>query len=470
MTVEKTKIDSIVALCKRRGIIFSGSGIYGGLANSYDYGPLGVELLNNIKEVFWKHFVHDREDIVGIDSAILMNSKIWEASGHVEGFNDPLMDCKRCKARVRADKLIEECGEKRPRCWAGEKTPLEALYEFVISEKLCCPHCDKSDWSEPKQFNLMFKTVQGVTRESGMELYLRPETAQGIFVNFKNVVRSHRMKLPFGIAQIGKAFRNEITPRNFIFRTREFEQMEIEFFFDPRKDDWKRLMEKWKTSVLQFLTGPLAISESNLRLRDHDPGELSHYSQGTTDVEFRFPFGWAELCAAGAYRGDYDLRQHQDCSGESLEYFDQDTGDKILPHVIEPSIGVGRIALAVLLDAYQEEKVPGEETRTLMRFSPLIAPVKIAVLPLMKKDGLPEKAREIMATLSGIGNIDYDHSGLIGKRYRRQDEIGTPVCVTIDYETLKTDTVTVRDRDTMKQKRVKISCLTHFLVNNYFTS
>ncbi len=469
MSNDTLSMEELVALSKNRGFIFPGSEIYGGLANAWDYGPLGTELMNNIKKAFWEFFVYGREDIVGLDSAILMNPKVWEASGHVGSFSDPLMDCKKCKTRVRADKIIEDQGDRRPNNWAGEKTPAKDILEFFQKEKINCPECEACDWTEPKQFNLMFQTHQGVTEESSNEIYLRPETAQGIFTNFKSVQRTTRKKLPFGIAQIGKAFRNEITPGNFIFRTREFEQMEIEYFFDPEKDDWNKLWEEWKNLTMQFVIDILGIDKKNVRFRDHEKDELSHYSKGTTDIEYKFPFGWGELCAAGAYRTDYDLEQHQKVSGEDLEYRDEESGRKFLPHVIEPSIGVARPALAILLSAYTNEKLEDGSTRNVMKFLPRIAPVKVAVFPLMKKDGMPEKCREIVSALSSLGNVEYDERGSIGKRYRRHDEIGTPVCITVDYDSLEDGTVTVRDRDTMKQDRIKISDLAQILAERYFT-
>jgi len=511
MSEKKVSMDELVALCKSRGFIFPGSEIYGGLANSWDYGPLGVELINNIKKAFWEFFVYGREDIVGLDAAILMNPKVWKASGHLEAFHDPLVDCSECKHRFRGDKLIEEYFENRitfpeimihikneshdgrileetkymaetdgglkrqlkyieflDQIWKKKLTNEFDVIEFALHFfGIQCPNCEKCKWSKPKNFNLMFKTHQGVTEDSGTEIYLRPETAQGIFTNFLNVQRTTRKKLPFGIAQIGKAFRNEITPGNFIFRTREFEQMEIEYFFDPEKEDWKKLWKEWTKLTEKFITEILGIDKRNIRLRDHDQDELSHYSKGTTDIEYEFPFGWGELCAAGAYRTDFDLSEHQKESGESMEYLDPESGKKFIPHVIEPSIGTTRPALAILLDAYHVEKVE-DETRVVMKFLPHIAPVKVAVFPLMKKEGLPEKAREIVKSLCNLGNVEYDETGSIGKRYRRHDEIGTPACVTVDYDTLKDDTMTVRDRDTMKQERVKGEELLHYLGERYF--
>lgn len=468
-TTEQLTMDKIIALAKTRGFIFPGSEIYGGLANSWDYAPLGVELKNNVKKMFWDFFVYGRDDIVGLDAAILMNPKTWEASGHIGGFSDPLMDCKSCKARVRADKIIEEFGEERPNNWAGESTPASDILEFVTEKNIPCEKCGKCEWTEPKQFNLMFKTFQGVNQDTAATVYLRPETAQGIFVNFKSVQRTTRKKLPFGIAQVGKSFRNEITPGNFTFRTREFEQMEIEYFFDPENSDWKEIFTQFKNDALVFVRDILGVREENFRFRDHDADELSHYSKGTTDIEYKFPFGWGELCASGAYRTDFDLKQHQEFSGENLEYRDEESGRKFIPHVIEPSFGADRLSLAVLLDAYREEELEDGTTRSILKFAPKVAPIKVAILPLMKKDGLPEKAKEVQNLLRVFGNTDFDTAGKIGKRYRRQDEIGTPVCVTIDYDTLEDDTVTVRDRDSMEQKRIKISDLLHEIQGHYFS-
>lgn len=457
-----TSLDSIVSLCKRRGFIFPGSEIYGGLANTWDYGPLGVELKNNVKKQWWKVFVHKRDDMVGLDAAILMNPKVWEASGHVSNFNDPLIDCKACKQRFRGDKLLEE----KLGVEAAAVLKLEQVQPMLMAEKIICPNCGKLDWTPAKKFNLMFKTQQGVVEGEGTDIYLRPETAQGIFVNFKNVAQTTRMRLPFGVAQIGKAFRNEITPGNFTFRTREFEQMEIEYFFDASKNPWEDIFGQWKKDSWSFLTGTLGINPENLRLRDHEKDELSHYSKGTTDVEYKFPWGWGELCAAAAYRTDYDLTQHQAHSGEDLQYTDpDDPAHKIIPHVMEPSFGADRITLAILLDAYAEETLEGDDTRVVLKLSPRIAPVKVAVLPLSKKENLIAKAKQIHSTLVDEldGYIDFDVTGSIGKRYRRQDEIGTPKCVTVDFGTLgedeaqgAQDTVTIRDRDSLAQERVPI--------------
>lgn len=454
-------MDKIVSLAKRRGFIFPGSEIYGGLANTWDYGPYGVELKNNVKQIWWKTFVQNRQDMVGLDASILMNPKVWEASGHVQSFSDPLMDCKKCKERVRGDKLIEQhLGIE----FAVGKT-LKEISQIIRDKKLPCPKCGAMDFTEARSFNLMFKTHQGVIEEDSALVYMRPETAQGIFVNFKNVITGTRMKLPFGIGQIGKAFRNEITPGNFTFRTREFEQMEIEYFFDPETTPWEKIFAEWKEWSWSFVTKTLGISEKNLRLRDHEKDELSHYSKGTTDIEYLFPFGWGELCAAAAYRTSFDLTQHQTFSGQDLTYTDPDDPKrKITPHVMEPSFGADRITLAVLLNAYDEEEIDGE-MRVVLRFTPKLAPIKAAVLPLVKnKEIITNKAEEIYHSLKNKFTTEYDESGSIGKRYRRQDEIGTPYCVTIDFDTIeKDDAVTVRDRDTTKQERVKVKELENYL-------
>ena len=450
-------MDKVVSLAKRRGFIFAGSEIYGGLANTWDYGPYGVELKNNLKKIWWKNFVQDREDMVGLDASILMNPRVWEASGHVASFSDPLMDCKKCKERIRGDKLIEQhLGIE-----AAVGKTLSQISDIIHKNKLPCPKCGACDFTEARSFNLMFKTHQGVIEEESALVYMRPETAQGIFVNFKNVLNTTRKRLPFGIGQVGKAFRNEITPGNFTFRTREFEQMEIEYFFDPDATKWEKLFEEWKKDSWHFVTKLLGISEKNLRMRDHDQDELSHYSKGTTDIEYKFPFGWGELCAAAAYRTDFDLTQHQKFSGEDLVYTDPENPQrKIIPHVIEPSFGADRLTLAVLLDVYDEEEIEGE-TRVVLHFHPDLAPIKVAVLPLVKnKEIITGKAREIYHSLKKYFTCEYDESGSIGKRYRRQDEIGTPFCVTVDFDTIeKDDSVTIRDRDTTSQERVKIADL-----------
>ncbi len=460
-----TTLDQVVSLCKRRGFIFPGSDIYGGLANTWDYGPLGVELKNRIKQLWWKTFVRGRQDMVGLDASILMNPRTWEASGHVGNFADPLVDCKACKQRFRGDKLLEE----KLGVEATAILKLEQVQPMLMAEKIPCPACGKVDWTEAKRFNLMFKTQQGVVEGEGTDIYLRPETAQGIFVNFKNVQQTMRLKLPFGVAQIGKAFRNEITPGNFTFRTREFEQMEIEYFFDAEATPWEDIFADWKKQSWAFLTETLGIRPENLRFRDHEKDELSHYSKGTTDVEYKFPWGWGELCAAAAYRTDYDLKQHEEFSGQDLHYTDPDNPQrKIVPHVMEPSFGSDRITLAVMLDAYHEEKLADDDVRTVFQFTPALAPVDVAVLPLSKKEHLMAKAMEVYKKIiqETSLNVDFDVTGSIGKRYRRQDEIGTPHCITVDFGTLgedaaqgETDTVTIRDRDTLEQRRVHLSQL-----------
>ena len=452
-------MEKIVALCKGRGYVYAGSEIYGGLSNTWDYGPLGVEYKNNVKRAWWKKFVTESPYNVGLDCAILMNPQVWVASGHVGGFSDPLMDCKECKARHRADKLIEDfCHEKGEDIvvdgWSNEE-----MLKYIDENSINCPDCGKHNFTDIRKFNLMFKTFQGVTEDAKAEIYLRPETAQGIFVNFKNVARTSRKKVPFGIAQVGKSFRNEITPGNFIFRTREFEQMELEFFCKPGTDlEW---FKYWKDYCRDFLL-TLGMKEENIRLRDHSPEELSHYSNATTDIEFMFPFGWGELWGI-ADRTDFDLTQHQNHSGESMEYIDQITNERYVPYVVEPSLGADRVALAFLCEAYDEEEVGEGDIRTVLRLHPALAPVKAAILPLSKKLG--EKADEVYQKLIKKYNCEYDDAGSIGKRYRRQDEIGTPVCITIDFDTLEDESVTVRDRDTMEQKRIKIDELDSFMAN-----
>ncbi|HLD71160.1 MAG TPA: glycine--tRNA ligase [Candidatus Peribacteraceae bacterium] len=525
-------LDALVSLCKRRGFIFPGSEIYGGLANTWDYGPLGVELKNRVKKQWWKKFVHKRMDMVGLDASILMNQKVWEASGHIGSFTDLMSTCKFCKRLVRADHWydlllqsewykslqglyfaqevvtladLKKWGEHKAQklapnlaivrnpsvtiSWLAEflekaskvaekgamiESSLKELAKYLATEQLekdglqtPCPFCG-GVLTEPKPFNLLFKTHQGVIENEGTTVYLRPETAQGIFVNFRNIADTSRMRLPFGVGQIGKAFRNEITPGNFIFRTREFEQMEIEYFFDPEKQKWEDIFEEWKKASWEFITKTLGITEASLRLRDHEKDELSHYSKGTTDIEFKFPWGWGELCAAAAYRTDYDLTQHQKFSGQDLRYTDPDNAErKFLPHVMEPSFGSDRITLAVMLDAYTEEKI-NDDTRIVMRFAPAIAPVDVAILPLSKKEHLLSKAQELYKKIIHETDLvcDFDVTGSIGKRYRRQDEIGTPKCITVDFGTLGEDdaqgereTVTIRDRDTLKQERVTIDSL-----------
>ena len=461
---EKT-MDKIVALCKTRGFIFPGSEIYGGLANSWDYGPLGVEFKNNVKRAWWKKFVQESKYNVGLDSAIIMNPQAWVASGHVGGFSDPLMDCKQCKMRHRADKLIEDYAfqnglNDNPAAWSFEE-----MAAYIKEKGIACPQCGSHDFADIKKFNLMFKTFIGVTEDNTNTVYLRPETAQGIFVNFPAAQRTTRKKLPFGIAQIGKSFRNEITPGNFVFRTREFEQMELEFFCKPGTDlEW---FAYWKNYCHQFLLN-LGMRNENLRLRDHDPDELCFYSKATTDFEFLFPFGWGELWGV-ADRTDYDLGQHQIHSGKDMTYFDQETGEHYIPYVIEPSLGADRVALAFLVDAYDEEVIDEakNDVRTVLHLHPALAPFKAAVLPLSKKLG--DKAGEIYEELSKYFMVDYDETGSIGKRYRRQDEIGTPLCITIDFETVGDENtpadncVTVRDRDTMEQVRLPISELKEYI-------
>jgi len=450
-------MEKVVALCKRRGLIFPGSEIYGGLANTWDYGPYGVLLKNNIKESWWKEFVKSREDMVGLDSGILLNSTVWEASGHVGSFSDPLMDCRKCNERVRGDKLIEE--KFGVEAVAGKS--FKEIGEIIAKEKLACPSCGKCDFTEAREFNLMFKTSQGVTEEGSKPVYLRPETAQGIFINFKNVIQTCRKRVPFGIGQIGKAFRNEITPGNFTYRTREFEQMEIEYFVNPSEEkENEKMFEEWKKQAMDWYLA-LGVDKKNLRFREHDKDELSHYSSMTIDIEYKFPFGWGELMGL-ANRGQFDLSQHEEFSKEDLKYQDPQTNEKYLPAVIEPSFGVERSVLTVLLDAYDEDQV-GDEERVVMRFSPQVAPVKLAILPLMKKEELQKVARSIFDELKEDFQVEYDESGAIGKRYRRQDEIGTPFAITIDYDSLDDDSVTWRDRDTTKQKRVKIADLYELL-------
>ncbi len=445
-------MEKIVAFCKGRGYVFAGSEIYGGLANTWDYGPLGVEMKNNVKKAWWKKFVQENPYNVGLDAAILMNPQTWVASGHLGGFSDPLMDCRECHERFRADKLIED--------WCQENSfelpkPIDAfeqseMKEFVEEHNILCPTCGKHNFTDIRQFNLMFKTFQGVTEDAKNTVYLRPETAQGIFVNFPNVQRTTRRKVPFGISQIGKSFRNEITPGNFIFRVREFEQMELEFFCKPGTDlEW---FNYWRSYCRDWLLN-LGMKEENLRLRDHDPEELCFYSKATTDFEFLFPFGWGELWGV-ADRTDYDLTQHQNTSGKDMSYFDPETNERYIPYVVEPSLGVERCFLAFLCDAYDEEELEGGDMRTVLRLHPALAPFKAAVLPLSKK--LSEKATALYHDLQKEFMVDYDEAGSIGKRYRREDEIGTPFCITYDFESEEDGCVTIRERDSMTQERVKI--------------
>ena len=450
-------MDKLVALSKNRGFVFPGSEIYGGLANTWDYGPLGVELKNNVKAAWWKKFVKESPYNVGVDCAILMNPTTWQASGHLGGFSDPLMDCKECKSRHRADNLVEDYLKKKKINQNVATLSNEELEDLIEKYKITCPVCGKHNFTKIRKFNLMFKTFQGVNEDTANTIYLRPETAQGIFVNFKNVQRTSRKRVPFGIAQIGKSFRNEITPGNFTFRTREFEQMELEFFCKPGTDlEW---FDYWKNFCTQWLYD-LGIKKENLKLRDHDKTELCFYSKATTDFEFLFPFGWGELWGV-ADRTDYDLSQHMKTSSKDLSYIDPITNEKYIPYVIEPSLGVDRMVLAFLCNAYAEEQIDENDSRVVLKLHPVLAPVKVAVLPLQKQ--LNEKAEELFKTISANYNCEFDTSGSIGKRYRRQDEIGTPFCVTVDFESLENDTVTIRERDTMCQTRVNISELENYL-------
>ena len=459
--VEKT-MQQVAAIAKSRGFIFPGSEIYGGLANTWDYGPLGVELKNNVKNAWWKKFVQGNKYNVGVDAAILMNTKVWEASGHLGGFADPLMDCKKCNERFRADKLIEDHIDDVNSTEAVDSWSNEEMQDYIAKNNVPCPTCGKHDFTDIRQFNLMFKTFQGVTEDSQNEVFLRPETAQGIFVNYKNVQRTTRRKIPFGIGQTGKSFRNEITPGNFTFRTREFEQMELQFFCKPGTNlEW---FEHWRSFCVDWLK-QLGIQEEHMRLRDHLPEELSHYSNATTDIEFLFPFGWGELWGI-ADRTDYDLTQHQKFSGEDMTYFDPITNEKYIPHVVEPSLGLDRVTLAFLCEAYDEEELEGGDVRTVFRFHPALAPIKAAVLPLSKK--LSTEAGAVYETLLQHFSVEYDEAGTIGKRYRRQDEIGTPFCITYDFDSLEDGQVTVRDRDTMKQERVKIEELVSYINERIF--
>ena len=461
MNATDKTMEKIVALAKARGFVYPGSEIYGGLANTWDYGPLGVELKNNIKKAWWKKFVQENRYNVGLDAAILMNPQTWVASGHLAGFSDPLMDCRECNERFRADKLIEDyCAETGTTL----EKPIDAfthaeMKAFVEEHNIACPTCGKHNFTDIRQFNLMFKTFQGVTEDAKNTVYLRPETAQGIFTNFTNVQRTTRKKLPFGIAQIGKSFRNEITPGNFIFRVREFEQMELEFFCKPGTDlewfaYWRSFCHNWLLSI--------GLKDEHIRLRDHDPEELCFYSKATTDFEFLFPFGWGELWGV-ADRTDYDLTQHQNTSGKDLTYFDPETNERYIPYVVEPSLGVERTVLSVLCDAYDEEVIDEakNDVRTVLHLHPALAPIKAAILPLSKK--LSDKAGEIFADLSKYYNVDFDETGSIGKRYRRQDEIGTPICITYDFESEADGCVTVRDRDTMEQVRIPVTELKAYL-------
>lgn len=451
-------MDTIVSLARRRGFVFPGSEIYGGLANTWDFGPLGVELKRNIKNAWWEFFVHGREDIVGIDGGIILHPKTWEASGHVDEFHDPLIDCRNCRSRYRADTLIEEKLDR-----SAEGLPPAEMTEIITSSNIACPVCGKRDWTEVRQFNLMFRTQFGPVEATGTSVYLRPETAQAIFLDYRSVLQSSRVKIPFGIAQIGKAFRNEITPGNFIFRLLEFEMMEIEYFI--RESDWQATFDSWLEQIAAFYRS-IGLRTDRIRTREHTEDEMSHYSKRTVDYEYRFPFGWKELCGL-AYRTDFDLRRHTEFSGVDLSYFDQQAGERFIPHVIEPAMGVERLLLTILLDAYDEEEaqdVNGKPyTRVVLRLHPRVAPYQVAVLPLMRKPELTAKAFEIQSMLRQSFSVEYDETQSIGRRYRRQDEIGTPLCVTIDYETLDDHAVTIRERETMAQDRVAIGNLKHVL-------
>jgi len=460
MAFDKT-MEKIVALAKNRGFIFQGSEIYDGLANTWDYGPLGVEFKNNVKRLWWKKFIQENPYNVGLDCAILMNPMVWVASGHVGGFSDPLIDCRQCKTRHRADNLIENWNKENGISMVVDGLSNEEMTQYIKENNIGCPDCGGKNFTDIRKFNLMFKTFQGVTEETKNEIYLRPETAQGIFVNFKNVQRSTRRKIPFGIGQIGKSFRNEITPGNFTFRTREFEQMELEFFCEPGKDMewflyWKDFCRNWLLS--------LNIKEENIKMRDHSQKELSHYSNATTDIEYRFPFGWGELWGI-ADRTDFDLKQHMEHSKEDMNYFDPVTNEKYIPYCIEPSLGADRVALAFLCEAYDEEEVGQGDVRTVLRFHPALAPVKIAVLPLSKKLG--DEAFKVYTDLSKLYYCEYDETGSIGKRYRRQDEIGTPYCITFDFDSLEDKKVTIRERDPMEQVRISIEDLKDYFSGKF---
>ncbi len=455
MQFEKT-MEKVVALCKNRGFIFQGSEIYDGLANTWDYGPLGVEFKNNVKKAWWKKFIQESPYNVGVDCAILMNPQVWVASGHVGGFSDPLIDCKQCKTRHRADKIIEDFNQENNVEMQVDGLSNEAMTTYLKEKNIPCPNCGGHDFTDIRKFNLMFKTFQGVTEDSKNEIFLRPETAQGIFVNFKNVQRTTRKKIPFGIGQIGKSFRNEITPGNFTFRTREFEQMELEFFCEPGTDlEW---FSYWKDFCKNWLLS-LGMKEENIKLRDHSPEELSHYSNATTDIEFKFPFGWGELWGI-ADRTDFDLKQHMAHAKEDLSYFDPNKNEKYVPYVVEPSLGADRVALAFLCDAYDEEEVSEGDVRTVLRLHPALSPIKVAILPLSKK--LSDEAAKVYETLNKDFVCEFDDAGSIGKRYRRQDEIGTPFCVTFDFDSLEDGCVTVRERDSMQQVRIPMAGLSDY--------
>ena len=450
-------METLVSLCKNRGFIYSGSEIYGGLANTWDYGPLGVELKNNIKAAWIKKFIHERKDSVGIDSAILMNPETWVATGHLSTFTDPLIDCKDCKTRHRADKLIENWASENGIDMCADGMSNQELIDYINEHEIKCPNCGKHNFTDIRQFNLMFKTFQGVTEDSKAQIYLRPETCQGIFVNFKNILRTSRKRVPMGIGQVGKAFRNEITPGNFIFRTREFEQMEYEFFCKPGED--LKWFEYFENYCKDFLLN-LGMKEENIRFRKHSKEELVFYSKATTDIEFKFPFGWGELWGI-ADRTDYDLTRHMEHSKQDLSYIDPETNEKFVPYVIEPSVGVDRLLLAILCNSYEMQDLGEGDSRVVLHIHPSIAPYKVAILPLSKK--LSEKSNEILEKLSKKFNCDYDESGSIGKRYRREDEIGTPYCVTVDFDTLNDNQVTVRDRDTMEQIRIPIDKIESYI-------
>ena len=453
--MEELTMEKLVGLCKQYGFIYQGSEIYGGLSNTWDYGPVGALLKNNIKNAWLKKFIQEDPNNVGLDSAILMNPKVWEASGHISTFSDPLIDCKSCKTRHRADKLVEDFAHIDAAAMNNEE-----LIKYINEHQIPCPKCGKVNYTDIRQFNLMFKTFQGVTEDSKSTIYLRPETAQGIFADFLNVQRSMRLKVPFGIGQVGKSFRNEITPGNFIFRVREFEQMELEFFCKPGTElDW---FKYYKDYCKKFLIS-LGIKEENLRLRDHSQEELSFYSNATTDIEYKFPFGWGELWGI-ASRTDYDLSQHQKYSGESMQYLDPETNEKYIPYVIEPSLGVERLVLTILCNAYRNETLEDGSSREVMAFHPYLAPYKACVLPLVKKYH-SEKATEIYRNLSKNFMVSYDETGSIGKRYRRQDIIGTPLCITVDEETLNNNTVTIRDRDTMEQITLPLDQVEEYISN-----
>lgn len=455
-------LDKIVSLCKRRGFIFPGSEIYGGLANSYEYGPMGVELKKNIQDAWWDTFIRQRSDMVGLDSSIILHPMVWKASGHAEGFSDALIDCKNCKMRTRADHLIENFFEKKGETIQVEGKIEKELDQIIQDNKIPCPECKKFDWTPVRKFNLLFETNIGIVPETQSKAYLRGETAQGIFVTFKNIIDSNRIRLPFGVGQLGKSFRNEITKGNFIFRTLEFEQGEIEYFFDPKKTEWEPLFEDWKTEVQKFVVEQLGIDKQSLRWRAHPDEERSFYSKRTEDLEYKFPFGFKELWGI-AYRTDYDLSQHQKFSGQDLTITDPETGEKVLPHVIEPAVGINRLLLMTMVNAYNEEG-EGDEKRVFLKLPPKLAPYKVAVFPLLKnKPELVEGARKLYHDLKKHFTVAWDERGNIGKRYYAQDEIGTPFCVTFDFDSLTDDSVTIRDRDSMKQERINIAELNNYI-------